>query len=381
MAAATFAQQIFGVLASFLIDEFDISRSQLGLLTTAAFIVGAIGSPIAGGLVDRVGGRRVFAGSMALVCLATLVMAAAPNFLLMIAGAGIAGVALGCNNPTTNKLIARILAPGERGVIMGFKQAGVQIGVFYIGLVIPALATEFGWRVAFASTIVVPLSVLVATLRLIPPDPATVNEPDAPSTRGLHGTVWWMTGYAVLMGAGVATLIGYLPLYLHERLGYSAGAAGIVIGIIGAIGIVSRIAWGWEAERKGHFARPLVMMGIGSVAATLLIMGAEAAGSWMLWVAVVLIGATAVTWNVVGMLAIVAEVDGRAAGLASGYVQTGFYLGFVFSPVLFGYLVDRTGEYTLGWLCVAAAFAAATGIALAWYVTRARARHARATSA
>jgi MFS family permease len=123
------------------------------------------------------------------------------------------------------------------------------------------------------------------------------------------------------------------------------------------------------------------MMGIGSVAATLLIMGAEAAGSWMLWVAVVLIGATAVTWNVVGMLAILAEVDGRAAGLASGYVQTGFYLGFVFSPVLFGYLVDRTDEYTLGWLGVAGVFTAATGIALAWYVTRARARHARATSA
>lgn len=370
MAAATFAQQIFGVLATFLIDEFRISRSQLGLLTTSAFVVGAICSPIAGGLVDRFGGRRVFAGSMALTCVAGLVMAVAPNFLVVALGAAIAGIALGCNNPTTNKLIAHTLAPGDRGVIMGFKQAGVQVGVFYIGFVIPALATAFGWRVAVACTIVVPLLVLLGTMKLIPPDPVSVDEAHGRSTSDLQGTVWWMTGYALLMGAGVATLVGYLPLYAHERLGYSVGAAGAVVGVIGAIGIASRIAWGWAAERRGHFAGSLVVMGAGSVAATLLLTGAEEVGAWLLWMAVVLIGATAVTWNVVGMLAIVAEVDDRAAGLASGYVQTGFYLGFVISPALFGYLVDRSGDYTLGWLCVAGVFAAATAIAIAWHWDR-----------
>jgi predicted MFS family arabinose efflux permease len=314
-----------------------------------------------------------------MVCVATLSMAAAPNFLLMIVGAGLAGVALGCCNPTTNKLIAGNLPAGERGVIMGFKQAGVQFGAFFVGLVIPTLATAFDWRPALASIIVVPLLVIVATLKLIPPDPASPGELPIRTTGELHGTVWWMMGYAALMGAGVAILGGYLPLYAHERLGYSVQSAGIVVGVIGGIGIVSRIGWGWGAERRGSFAMPLVMMGAGSVAATLLIIGAGAVGSWMLWAAVVLIGATAVTWNVVGMLAIVAEVDGRAAGLASGYVQTGFYSGFVGSPVLFGYAVDRTGEYTIGWLAVAGVFAAATVLALAWHMSRAR--QTRVTSA
>lgn len=367
MAAATFAQYVFGVLASFLIDDFSISRSQLGFLTTAAFVVGAVTSPPAGKLVDRIGGRRVFLGSMAVVGIATLGMALAPSYPVILAWASVAGIALSCCNPTTNKLIADHLAPGTRGVTMGFKQAGVQIGAFVVGFAIPTLATTFGWRVALASTVVMPLLAAFGGVGLISRDRTSADESEIRRTGDLKGIVWWMTAFAVLMGAGVSTIGTYLPLYAHEQLDFSVGTAGFVVGAIGAIGIASRIVWGWNAERRGHFALPLALMGFGSVLAMVLVIGADSVRSWLLWPAVVLIGGTAVTWNVVGMLAIVAEVDNRAAGLASGYVQTGFYSGFVLSPPLFGYLVDHNDDYTLGWLVVAALFALAMCLALAWH--------------
>jgi MFS family permease len=366
MAAATFAQYVFGVLGSFLIDEFSISRSQLGLLTTSAFVVGALCSPAAGSLVDRLGGRRVFLGSMAVVGLAIVGMAVAPSFALMLVFAGVAGVALCCCNPMTNKLIAAHLRPGERGITMGLKQAGVQIGAFLIGVLVPSLAAAVGWRFALASTIVMPLVAAIAAFSLIERERDLPPQEIGSKTGSLEDIVWWVTAYAVLMGAGVATIGTYLPLYAYEQLGFSVGTAGLVIGAMGAIGIPSRVVWGWVGERYGRFALPLALMGIGSAVATVLVIGAGSERSWLLWPAVVLFGATAVTWNVVGMLAIVAEVDTGAAGLASGYVQTGFYSGFVVSPPLFGYLADRTGEYTRGWACVACVFVLATGLAFVW---------------
>jgi cyanate permease len=87
-----------------------------------------------------------------------------------------------------------------------------------------------------------------------------------------------------------------------------------------------------------------------------------------------LFGFTAITWNAIGMLAIVAEVGTHAAGRASGLVQSGFYGGFVVTPALFGYSVDRTDEWSLGWWAVLVMFAGAAVVAFAWLVSR---RHAR----
>jgi hypothetical protein len=89
-------------------------------------------------------------------------------------------------------------------------------------------------------------------------------------------------------------------------------------------------------------------------------------GLWVAWPAVILIGATAVTWNAVGMLAVITESGTRLAGRASGVVIFGFYIGFVGSPMAFGLLVDGLGSYLLAWTLVGVLFAATGGVMLAW---------------
>ena len=78
MAYSTFSQFAFGVLAGFLLEEFSISRSGLGFLTTTLFVVGGIGSPYSGLLVDRFGAGRMAIASAATVALAFAGMAWAP---------------------------------------------------------------------------------------------------------------------------------------------------------------------------------------------------------------------------------------------------------------------------------------------------------------
>jgi MFS family permease len=364
MAASTAVQFIFGVLASFLLDDFGISRSRLGLLTTVAFLVGALGSIPAGRLVDRIGGRRVQIGSLAVIGLASLTMGGAPSFGVLLVGAALTGGALATCNPTTNKLIAAHTEPGQRGVVMGIKQAGVQAGAFLIGTLIPLAALAWGWRAALLATIAVPVVAAAATRMIVPPDAAT-DLADAPALRRpLPAPVLWLTAYAALMGAGVAAFAAYVPLYAQEAIGMSLGAAGLVTGLVGLIGIASRIAWAWAAERTGRFSAPLTLLGAGSVAAAVLVLSAEALGAPALWAGAVLFGATAISWNAIGMLAVLVEVGSQDAGRASGLVQTGFYAGFVASPILFGYSVDVTGGYGPGWTAIAGVFVVAAAVAV-----------------
>lgn len=164
------------------------------------------------------------------------------------------------------------------------------------------------------------------------------------------------------MGAGVSVLGAYLPLYTQEQVNLSAATAGLLVGVMGFVGIVSRIAWGWSTERIGRFSLALAAMSIGSVVGIFFLLGGRLAPA-LVWLAVVVFGATAVTWNAVGMLAVITSVEAPDAGRASGHVLAGFYSGFIVTPALFGYSVDSTGTYLWGWLAVAGLFATAAMVA------------------
>lgn len=374
MGTSTFAGYAFGVLGPNLIEEFDISRSQLGLLTTVFFLVGGPLSLVAGPGTDRFGPRRVMLIAFAIAAVTLVGMALAPAYPAMLVAAGLAGLALATGNPVTNKLVAVHLPPGGRGLVMGGKQAGVQVGAFLAGALLAPLAAGVGWRAALGWAAVVPLLALLVALVVVPRDAApqvTAGEDEAP--RGLPSGVRWLAVYAFLMGSGVAAVNAYLPLYLVERAGASQELAGAVVATIGLVGIVSRLVWGWASERMPTFSLPLLMLGGGAVVAIGLILAIERVGLWVAWPAAILFGATAVTWNAVGNLAVITESGRGLAGRASGLLTFGFYLGFVGSPVLFGLLVDATGSYTLAWSLVGLGFAATVLVILGWRRSAARA--------
>jgi MFS family permease len=364
MGTSTYAGYAFGVLGPMIRDEFGTSRSELGLLTACFFLVGGPLSLLAGRATDRYGARRVMILAFGLAAGAIAAMAGAPSFPLMLVGAGGAGLALATGNPVTNKLIADHLPQGGRGLVMGGKQAGVQVGAFLAGAVLAPAAVVIGWREAFALSCVVPLLGLAAAVLIVPRDrerPPAGGHDDA-----LPPGVRWLAAYAFLMGTGVAAVNAYLPLYLVERGGASQELAGAVAATIGAVGIGSRIAWGWVSERLPSFTQPLLILGAGAVVAVLGVAAVEQVGLWIAWPAAALFGASAVTWNAVGMLAVITESGRRTAGRASGVVTAGFYVGFVASPIGFGALVDATHQYGIAWLAVAATFAATVGVVLGW---------------
>lgn len=373
MGVSSFPGFAFGSLGPFLVDDFELSRSRLGLLTTLFFAVGGILSLVAGPMVDRFGGRTVMLGSFGIIGLALMAMSGAPSYSLLLVCAAFGGGSIAAANPTTNKLVAVHVPAGQRGVIMGVKQSGVQIGAFAAGAILAPLAAWLGWRVALLLTATIPLLGALATILVVPSDPKEIVSSESTDKRRapMSSAVWWLTAYAFLMGSGVSAVTAYLPLYAVERLDYSVQTAGAVAAAIGLVGIVGRIAWGFVSDRRSGFVMPLLVMAVGAVASVLLLMAAEESSA-LVWLGALLLGATAVTWNSVGMLAVIALTGPATAGRASGYVLFGFYGGFVGSPLLFGTIVDNTNRYEVAWSIVAGTFVLAAVVIGAWQRSHSR---------
>jgi predicted MFS family arabinose efflux permease len=379
MTVATLAQFAIGTLAPFIVDEFRTSRAHFGLLSTSFFAAAALGSPLAGAVVDRLGSRRVLVGLYVVAACSFLAMAAAPTFAWLTAAVALGGMGAALSNPVTNQLIALHLPRGRQGLTLGAKQSGVQAGAVIAGTVLPPTATLLGWRAALLTGAVLALAGIGLSLSAVPVD-ATPGPPRDRRAAPVDGPlVGWLSAFACLMGVGTAPVGAFLVLYAVEELGYREAAGGVAVALMGSVGVVARICWGRAAERFSSSTLALTAVATLAVVFQCVLLAAVLAPG-LLWIGVIGLGASATAWNVVGMLAIVRQVDRAALGRASGHVQGSFYIGLVISPALFGAVTDRTGSYVWGWTGVAGAFGLAALLALAWHMTSRRGCCSRMTS-
>jgi predicted MFS family arabinose efflux permease len=364
MAVGTFPQFTLGALGPFLVDDLGLSRTRVGSLSTAFFLVAALLSSFIGHLGERLGGRRLLASMFAVAATSAVFMAIAPSYPWLVAAVALAGLSIASSNPSTNTLISAHLPSGRRGSVVGIKQSGVQAGSFGAGAILPALALTIGWRATLLLIALAAAIGLAATIAIIPR--SQVSEQRGRETLDRSTVVRWLVPYAFFMGAGVSATTAYLALYANQALGMSQTVAGSVLAVVGGVGVVSRILWGRAAERRPNVAAPLTVLTAGSLVAIVLVWAAEHVGAWIVWPAAAAVGATAAAWNAVGMLAIVRETALAGTSRASGHVLTGFYAGLLAMPVAFGALVDTTGVYGPSWALTFASLAIALGITLTW---------------
>ncbi len=369
MVVAAFPQYAFGVLGPFLVADLGLSRAELGALTTAMFVAAAGLSPVSGRIVDRIGGRRSMLMLFAATAAGLVLAAVARTYLMLLAATLVTGVGFALGNPATNHVLAFHVDPHRKGALTGVKQSGVQAGAFLAGIALPGLADGVGWRGALLASLVLPVVGLVLAFVLVPPTAAASAARGAVVPRG----VWWLAVYAAMMGAGVSAIGAYLPLYAVEAVGTSAAVGGALAALMGGAGVLARLGWGrWGDRTSRSLATPLLWLAVGAVLATVVLIGADAGGVWLLPVAAVGLGSTAVAWNAIGMLAIVRDVAPGISGAASGRVLLGFYVGLLSSPVAFGFVVDRTGSYTVAWVGVGVLFAVGAVVAWRWRSSAAR---------
>lgn len=350
MATATFPIIVVSVLAAQLIEEFDISRAQVGFLVTATGLVGALASPLFGRVTDRLGSVRSVVGTLVAGGLTTIALALAPAYSFLVLAAILTGFPNGWGNPSTNALIVDNVPPGSRGVITGIKQSGVQIGTFLGGVLLPVFTGWWSWRVAVLVFLAMPVAGLTGMIGRR--DAEHHRKRDRRVQGVIPTSVRWVAVYGFVSGLASSSIISFVPLFAHEDLKWSEEAAGTMIALMGLTGIVARVIWPRLSERTlghGRTLRILAMLSVLS-AALLALSSVDLVGGWALPLAVLFLGSGAVAWNAVGMLAVMDFSPEGLVGKGTGVVLFGFLLGLAIGPPLMGFSVDSLGTYTPGWV-------------------------------
>lgn len=350
MSTATFQIIVASVLAAELLTEFEATRAQIGLLTTATGLVGALTSPMMGGLTDRLG--SVIATRLVLIISAASLTALAlsPTYGFLLGAALATGIANGGCNPATNALIVDYVPMGSRGLVTGIKQSGVQIGTFLGGLLLPVFTALWNWRLAVLMFLAIPLGGFLGLLGVGQGHHERLRI-EWGSAR-LPSSVRWIAVYGFISGLATQALIAWIPLFAEEDQLWSGPAAGSLIALVGFTGIASRIGWSRASERIiGHGRTLRILSLMTTLSASLLAFTAMGIlPSWVLVPAAFFIGAGAIAWNAVGMLAVMEFSPEGMVGKGTGLVLFGFLFGVAIGPPVMGLSVDVLGTYAPGWL-------------------------------
>jgi len=373
MVAATATVIILPVLATFIIEDFGISRTQFGSIGSVTGLLAAVASPFAGRLTDRIGGRNAAAVVLGGAAAAAVLFSIAPVFGAMFAGAGVAAITGSGGNPGTNKLIAAFVEPGRRGFITGLKQTGPQVGSFIAGLAAPWGASTFGWRPTMAAVALLLGVPALLLRRIVPADRPHTQDRQQP-VDSLPIGIWWVAAYGLLLGfGGSATFL--FPLFVEESLGQTPQVAGAAAALLGAVAIAGRLQWARVAERAASPAPTLgFLAALSVVAMAFMLWSIEGGIAWM-WVGTIVLGLSSSSWTSVGAMAVIAIAGAAAAGRASGIVWFGFLAGLGIGPPIYGFTVDETGSYATMWWLALASFALAAAVAVTWMQTQRTAPH------
>ncbi|WP_072689921.1 MFS transporter [Rhodococcus marinonascens] len=363
---------IYGLSATstLVIDSLNITVSQFGFLAALTFIAASASSFVFGRFADHFSPRAQMLGIFSAAAASYVLAAVSQNYWWLLVAMAVSGVAQALSNPVTNRIISKNVASSRQGTWIGVKQSGVQVSQLVAGLGFPILALATGWRsTLWVGAIVATLLTAVAWRRYGGGADATAArlptsepelEPDgrrrsekAPVPR----TVWLFTAYALLSGAGLQATNVYLPLFAHDALGLPLTVAGLTAAAAGAVGVTSRIFWGRTLSTDTNPFTLLLIVATGSTFGALALLGAQL-WVWptLLWVGVILHGASALASNVLVMAGAVRTVAPSLVGRASSVIAVGMYFGFAAGPLAAGALVERTGSFISGWQATAGVY-------------------------
>jgi predicted MFS family arabinose efflux permease len=320
-----------------------------------------------GRLADRYGGRTALMAVFVLSAAAMLGMAVAPSYVILAAVAALAGLALGSANSATNRFVVDTVPPGRRGTVTGIKQAGESLMIVVAGATLPPAALAIGWRSALAVSAIVPCVAIALALAIIP---VRAHRPKATASglasRSLGGDVLWLASFTLFTGLAGGSVATYLPLYAQESLRMSTSTAGLVVAVTGIVATIGRVLWGHFARNSTDLRSRLRTIALMALGATVLLWSASRVHPDLVWLGAAAWGVSLLSAGAVGMVAVMAYAGDENTGRASGVVLTGFGIGLTVGPPIFGWSVDTTGSYDVGFAMVLAELAAATSIAFLW---------------
>lgn len=257
-------RQVINVLASFIIEDLDLTDGQFGMLSGLAFalIYTTLGIPIAR-WADISNRRNVIAISVTIWSLMTALCGFAQNFTqLFFARFGV-GVGEAGGSPPAHSIVSDIFPAEQRATALSIYSLGVYGGIL-VGTVGGAyLVQYFDWRTAFI-VVGLPgllLALIVRTVIKEPPRGMAESRSDV-APPGFFNVMKFLWGrksfrhlsFACALHAFVTYGMGnFMPLFLGRVHDMPITDVGLYYGLIAGVGgLAGTFFGGWMSDKMSN---------------------------------------------------------------------------------------------------------------------------------
>lgn len=334
----------------FIRADYGVSYTELGFAFVAFNVVTAFLQTPAGFLVDRIGARPLLIGGLALGAAAIAIAAAVDSFWVFVAMFGVAGLANTVYHPADYTILSHGVSPERIGHAFSIHTFAGMLG----GAAAPAsllLMHSFaGWRGAFFGTAV--LGFVTATALALSRDldarrPHAEKAPDAGASKSdaswrllLSLPILQSLFFFVLLAIANAGLQNYSVVALGELYATPFGIASTALSgylLLSAVGVLSG---GLVAGRTSRHAL-VAAIGLCAGAVVTLIVGIQDLGSVLLIAMMSLAGFLTGVIMPSRDLMVRENTPPGSFGKVFGFVTTGFNIGGIIAPLVFGALMDN----------------------------------------
>lgn len=345
--------------------EWGLSKTGLGLLTSAFFMAYALLQIPSGFLADRLGRKRVLlAGFLVhgIGALASGLVSAPGPFLAVRVGTGLGQ----STYYASHYALASDAIPREKRALgnaiinsgMGF---GLALGSGLAGWLVYSAGLSWRWPfVILAGITLVLAAVMAVVLRPAPrpaPSPAPARTRPAANPGWvkliLDRTMLRLYVIAICTMYGFYVILTWLPYYLQEVRGFSGAGAGLAFGLVPFAAVPAGILAGRLSDRSGSRKK---IIGALIPVATLGLLAIEVLpGRAGLFLGIILYGSSGKL--VIDPLLVALAADTAPPSLyatAFGVLNFASAVPTVLAPLVTGYLADRTGNFAVAFYLAAA---------------------------
>jgi MFS family permease len=374
----------FSVFYAALLEDFAWNRGAAAGVQSLAMLTYTVMAPLAGGLIDRFGPRRIITPGIFVLCAGLLLCATIKRlteFYLyygLIVGTGVTSIGIVCYSAILAHWFEK-----KRGFASGMAVSGMGLGTFVWVYLAQYMISLWGWRTAFVVLaflyliVLVPINVWLlrhkpeelglevdgkTTLIKTNPEGPDRGRPTADWTIWnvlKSGRFWALMSFAFLSVFAVYVVMVHSVKFFVD-LGIDKMKAALVLALSGVVSSIFRIFWGWLSDRIGRELTYTIGMAFGCLGAGSLLMLESTPSQFFAYTFFVFFG---MGWGVTAPIFMSVSADlfkGRVYGLVYGLIEGGIGAAGALGAWLGGFIYDRTGTYHAAFVLVLLAFAIST---------------------
>ncbi|QPF91582.1 MFS transporter [Bradyrhizobium commune] len=339
---------VLPMLFPFLKSQLGVGYVELGFALTVSAVVSGLTQAPTGYLVDHFGARRILLGGLTLGGLALIMLGLHLSYASLIACAVLLGLANSVYHPADYAILAEHMDEARMGRAFSVHTFAGYLGGAVAPAIVAALVTVSGGVGALIAAGAVGILVALLLVAMSIPDagahktkPGATN---APKQAVITPALITLTALFMLLSLSVAGINNFGVVALMSGYGASYSIANVALTAFLASSAAGVLAGGFLAdhtERHGYVAAAC----FAANAAIVLLIALVTLPGWVLTMTMATAGfLSGVIAPSRDMLVRNAAPPG-AAGRAFGIVSTGFNLGGIVSPLLFGWIMDQSAPH------------------------------------